>query len=203
MLESMGLISHVGKWVIATVCQQISHWHRAGLPQLEVAVNVSGQQIIEGDLIADISQALEDSGIEAHWLELELTESSLMENTAHTIASLQRLRTLGVKISIDDFGTGYSSLAYLRRFPIDKLKIDIAFVREVTTNPQDAAITRTIIELAHSLNLQVIAEGVETKEQWALLKEQGCDHGQGYLFSKPLALPELETLLRKVECAKS
>jgi diguanylate cyclase (GGDEF)-like protein/PAS domain S-box-containing protein len=202
MLESMGLISRVGQWVIATVCAQISHWQRAGLPPLEVAVNVSGQQIIEGDLIADISQALEDNGIEARWLEVELTESSLMENTAHTIASLQRLRTLGVKISIDDFGTGYSSLAYLRRFPIDKLKIDIAFVREVTSNPQDAAITRTIIELAHSLNLQVIAEGVETKEQWALLKEQGCDHGQGYLFSKPLALPELETLLRKVECAK-
>lgn len=202
MLESMGLISRVGRWVITTVCEQISLWHRTGHPQLEVAVNVSGQQIIQGDLIGDISQALDDSGIEARWLELELTESSLMDNTVHTIASLQRLRTLGVKISIDDFGTGYSSLAYLRRFPIDKLKIDIAFVREVTSNPQDAAITRTIIELAHSLNLQVIAEGVETKEQWALLKEQGCDHGQGYLFSKPLALAELETLLGKVECAK-
>jgi len=202
MLESMGLISRVGRWVITTVCEQISLWHRTGHPQLQVAVNVSGQQIIQGDLIGDISLALKDSGIEARWLELELTESSLMDNTAHTIASLQRLRTLGVKISIDDFGTGYSSLAYLRRFPIDKLKIDIAFVREVTSNPQDAAITRTIIELAHSLNLQVIAEGVETKEQWALLKEQGCDHGQGYLFSKPLALAELETLLAKVECAK-
>jgi len=201
MLESMGLISLVGQWVIATVCAQIARWHRAGQPPLEVAVNVSGQQIIEGNLIGDISQSLTDNGIEARWLELELTESSLMENTAHTIASLQRLRTLGVKISIDDFGTGYSSLAYLRRFPIDKLKIDIAFVREVTSNPQDAAITRTIIELAHSLNLQVIAEGVETKEQWALLKEQGCDHGQGYLFSKPLALAELEKLLRKLECA--
>ncbi|WP_268796956.1 putative bifunctional diguanylate cyclase/phosphodiesterase [Pseudomonas huanghezhanensis] len=197
MLESLGLISRVGQWVITSVCKQISRWQHAGLPPLEVAVNVSGQQIIKGDLITDISNALKDSQIEPRWLELELTESSLMENTAHTIASLHRLRAIGVKISIDDFGTGYSSLAYLRKFPIDKLKIDIAFVREVTSNPQDAAITRTIIELAHSLNLQVIAEGIETKEQWALLTEQGCDHGQGYLFSKPLPLAELEVLLRE------
>ena len=165
-----------------------------------MTVNVSCQQIIDGDFIASIQQALIDHQIDPHWLEIELTESSLMENTSHTIASLQTLQQLGVKVSIDDFGTGYSSLAYLRRFPIDKLKIDIAFIREVTTNPQDAAIARTIIELAHSLNLQVIAEGVETPEQLDFLKKNGCDQVQGYLFSKPLPVLELEAYLRERGC---
>ena len=195
ILESMGLITEVGNWVITQVCQKMAEWQRAGQGPLQVAVNVSGQQIIEGDLIASIRQALIDNQIDPHWLEIELTESSLMENTAHTIASLQTLKQLGVKVSIDDFGTGYSSLAYLRRFPIDKLKIDIAFIREVTSNPQDAAIARTIIELAHSLDLQVIAEGVETPEQLAFLTENGCDQVQGYLFSRPLPVPELEKFL--------
>lgn len=144
ILESMGLITEVGNWVITQVCQKMAEWQRAGQGPLQVAVNVSGQQIIEGDLIASIRQALIDNQIDPHWLEIELTESSLMENTAHTIASLQTLKQLGVKVSIDDFGTGYSSLAYLRRFPIDKLKIDIAFIREVTSNPQDAAIARPL-----------------------------------------------------------
>ncbi len=162
---------------------------------MEVSVNVSGHQLIEGDLIADIAHLLKQHQVEPHWLEVELTEGSLMENTQHTIASLQRLHTMGVKISIDDFGTGYSSLAYLRRFPIDTLKIDIAFIREVTSNPQDAAITRTIIELAHSLNLRVVAEGVETQAQLAFLKEAGCDQIQGYLFSRPLPVETLERLL--------
>lgn len=197
ILENLGLISDVGKWVIDNVCAQIARWQRSGVAPLQVAVNVSGRQIMEGDLIADIQQAIRDSGIEPFWLEVELTEGSLMENTALTIASLQKLRAIGVKISIDDFGTGYSSLAYLRRFPIDKLKIDIAFIREVTSNPQDAAIARTIIELARGLSLQVIAEGIETPEQLAFLIANGCDQGQGYLFSRPLPLDELETLLRE------
>lgn len=158
-------------------------------------MNVSGHQLIEGDLIADIGRFLVEHGVEPHWLEVELTEGSLMENTQHTITSLQRLRAMGVKISIDDFGTGYSSLAYLRRFPIDTLKIDIAFIREVTSNPQDAAITRTIIELAHSLNLRVVAEGVETQAQLEFLRHAGCDQIQGYLFSRPLPMQELERLL--------
>ncbi|MDR9751670.1 EAL domain-containing protein [Pseudomonas sp. SZMC_28357] len=200
MLENLGLISEVGKWVIRRVCSQIAEWQRAGEGPFNVAVNVSGQQIIEGDLIADIQQALIDHQVDPRWLEVELTESSLMENTANTIASLQTLRLLGVKISIDDFGTGYSSLAYLRRFPIDKLKIDIAFIREVTSNPQDAAIARTIIELAHSLNLQVIAEGVETPEQLAFLSENGCDQVQGYLFSRPLPIAQLQALMRERPC---
>ncbi len=151
--------------------------------------------MINGDLIADIARILAKTGVEAHWLEVELTEGSLMENTQRTIASLQRLRAMGVKISIDDFGTGYSSLAYLRRFPLDTLKIDIAFIREVTSNPQDAAITRTIIELAHGLGLLVVAEGVETAAQLAFLKEAGCDQIQGYLYSRPLPVEALEQLL--------
>lgn len=195
LLENLGLIAPVGRWVIETVCQQIATWQRSGTGAVEVSVNVSGHQLIEGDLIADIARILADTGVEAHWLEVELTESSLMENTQHTIASLQRLRAMGVKISVDDFGTGYSSLAYLRRFPIDTLKIDIAFIREVTSNPQDAAITRTIIELAHSLQLRVVAEGVETQAQLVFLRDAGCDQIQGYLFSRPLPKDELERLL--------
>lgn len=200
ILENLGLITQVGKWVITSVCKQIADWQTAGKKPFRVAVNVSGQQIIEGDLIASIQQVLVDHQIEPHWLEIELTESSLMENTSHTIASLKTLQQMGIKVSIDDFGTGYSSLAYLRRFPIDKLKIDIAFIREVTSNPQDAAIAKTIIELAHSLDLQVIAEGVETAEQLAFLTANGCDQVQGYLFSRPLPISELDELLRERIC---
>ena len=195
ILESLGLIVPVGRWVIERVCQQIAEWQLGKIGAVEVSVNVSGYQLIEGDLIADIAGILKQTGVAPHWLEVELTESSLMENTQHTIDSLQRLHAMGVKISIDDFGTGYSSLAYLRRFPIDTLKIDIAFIREVTSNPQDAAITRTIIELAHSLKLRVVAEGVETQGQLAFLKEAGCDQIQGYLFSRPLPVETLERLL--------
>ncbi|NWD81327.1 EAL domain-containing response regulator [Pseudomonas reactans] len=195
VLESLGLIVAVGRWVIEAVCQQIATWQRSAIGAVEVSVNVSGHQLIEGDLIADIARILAQTGVAPHWLEVELTEGSLMENTQHTIASLQRLHAMGVKISIDDFGTGYSSLAYLRRFPIDTLKIDIAFIREVTSNPQDAAITRTIIELAHKLNLRVVAEGVETQAQLAFLKDAGCDQIQGYLFSRPLPVATLERLL--------
>lgn len=200
ILEDMGLISMVGQWVIASVCKQIACWQRSGLGVSQVAVNVSAQQITEGDLVENIQRSLDEHQIEAKWLELELTESSLMFNTPETIASLLALRDIGLKISIDDFGTGYSSLAYLSRFPIDKLKIDIAFIREVPHNAQDAAITRTIIELAHSLNLQVIAEGVENCEQLAFLTENGCDQVQGYLLSRPLPTKELETLLREQRC---
>ncbi|MCU1729581.1 EAL domain-containing protein [Pseudomonas sp. 7P_10.2_Bac1] len=200
ILEDMGLISTVGQWVIASVCKQIAYWQRSGLGVAQVAVNVSAHQITEGGLVEDIRRSLDEYQVEPQWLELELTESSLMINTPETIASLLALRDIGMKISIDDFGTGYSSLAYLSRFPIDKLKIDIAFIREVPHNAQDSAIARTIIELAHSLNLQVIAEGVETPEQLAFLTQNGCDQVQGYLFSRPLPTQELESLLREQRC---
>lgn len=192
LLESLGLIEQVGRWVIVTVCKQISLWTRSGHEPYQVAVNVSGKQISEGDLVDVIGHTLQLYGVDARWLEIELTESSLMENTLPIIECLQRLRALGIKISIDDFGTGYSSLAYLQRFPIDKIKIDIAFIRDVTTNQKDAAIVRAIIELAHSLQLQVIAEGVETVEQVRFLKSESCDQAQGYLYSRPIPLCELE-----------
>jgi EAL domain-containing protein (putative c-di-GMP-specific phosphodiesterase class I) len=196
ILEATGLIVPVGKWVIATVCEQIAAWRGSGIGPLQISVNVSGRQLAEGDLDSDVGGALADAGISGELLELELTESSLMANTERTIECLSSLRRRGVQISIDDFGTGYSSLAYLRRLPVDKLKIDIAFVRNITTSADDAAIALAIIEMAHTLKLEVIAEGVETFEQVTYLRQHGCDHIQGYYFSRPLALPHLEELLR-------
>jgi diguanylate cyclase (GGDEF)-like protein/PAS domain S-box-containing protein len=196
VLEETGLIVPVGNWVIATVCKQINVWERSGVGAMQVSVNVSGRQLLEGDLDAQVGAALAAAGIAPSSLELELTESSLMVNTDRTVECLSRLKRRGVQISIDDFGTGYSSLAYLRRFPIDKLKIDILFVRNITTSADDAAIALAIIGMAHSLKLEVIAEGVETSEQLSYLRRNGCDHIQGYYFSKPLALPDIEQLLR-------
>jgi diguanylate cyclase (GGDEF)-like protein/PAS domain S-box-containing protein len=195
ILEETGLIVPVGAWAIATVCKQIATWQRSSIGPLQVSVNVSGRQLTEGDLDTDVATALAESGIPGELLELELTESSLMANTDHTVECLRRLRGRGVEISIDDFGTGYSSLAYLRRFPVAKLKIDIVFVRNITTSADDAAIALAIIGMAHSLKLKVIAEGVETLEQLSYLRRHGCDQIQGYYFSKPLPLPQLESLL--------
>jgi len=195
-LEDTGLIVRVGNWVIDSVCKQISSWMQSGLDPVRVSVNVSGRQFIEGDLENDVLKALADNDVAADQLELELTESSLMANTEHTIVILQNLKKQGVQISIDDFGTGYSSLAYLRRFPIDKLKIDIAFIRDVTSNPDDASIVRAIVQMAHSLKMEVIAEGVETAAQLAYLRRNGCDQIQGYHFSRPLSSPEAEQMLR-------
>ncbi|MCE3602097.1 EAL domain-containing protein [Massilia sp. P8910] len=194
-LEETGLILKVGSWVIDHACRQIGQWLRSPVGPVQVSVNVAGRQLAEGDVDGDVIAALERHGVPPELLELELTESSLMVNTERTIKTPKDLKRRGVQISIDDFGTGYSSLAYLRRFPIDKLKIDIAFIREVTSNPDDAAIVQAILGMAHSLKLEVIAEGVETAAQLAFLKRNRCDQVQGYFFSRPLALPELETLL--------
>ncbi len=196
MLEETGLIVDVGSWVIATVCQQIDDWSRSSLGLVQVSVNVSGRQFIDHDLNADVSLALQRSGIDPTLLELELTESSLMQNTEATIATLLALKECGVQLSIDDFGTGYSSLAYLQRFPIDKVKIDIAFVRNITGYLEDATIAQTIIQMAHSLNMKAIAEGVETAEQHAYLRHHGCDEFQGFFFSRPLAVQDVAELLR-------
>jgi diguanylate cyclase (GGDEF)-like protein/PAS domain S-box-containing protein len=195
ILEETGLIVQVGSWVVATACQQIGRWLHGTIGPMQISVNVAGRQFIEGDLEVDVLKALLDHDIPADLLELELTEGSLMVNTERTISILQNLKAQGVQISIDDFGTGYSSLAYLRRFPIDKLKIDIAFIREVTSNPDDAAIALAIIRMAHSLKLEVIAEGVETEAQLAFLLRHQCDQIQGYYFSPPLPLLELEKIL--------
>jgi EAL domain-containing protein (putative c-di-GMP-specific phosphodiesterase class I) len=157
--------------------------------------SISGRQFVDHDLEEDVRRALLESGIEAELLELELTESSLMQNTEATISALLALKRRGVKLSIDDFGTGYSSLAYLQRFPIDKVKIDLAFVRNITGNTNDATIAQTIVQMAHSLKMKAIAEGVETAGQLAYLRHHGCDEMQGYYFSHPLPLDEVEELL--------
>ncbi|MCW2608205.1 MAG: diguanylate cyclase [Frankiales bacterium] len=195
-LESTGLVVPVGSWVIDQACSQLAQWRARGRTPITVAVNVSARQFTDGDLVGDVRSALERHAVPPHLLELELTESLLMANTDRTIEALRELRALGVRISIDDFGTGYSSLAYLRRFPIDTLKIDLSFVRDITVSPDAAAIALTIIRMAHSLRLEVVAEGVETAAQLEYLRRHHCDQVQGYFFSRPLPLPALDALLR-------
>ncbi len=195
VLEECGLMPRVGMWVIGTVCEQVSQWMRSSIGRMPVAVNVTQRQFIEGDLKHDIAAMLARHGTPADLLELELTEGSLMAHTDRTMTALSELRAMGMQISVDDFGTGYSSLAYLRQFPLDKLKIDIAFIRDITTKPDDAAVTLAIIRLAHSLNLEVIAEGVETAAQVEFLKHHGCEQVQGYYFSRPLAPDALEAFV--------
>lgn len=194
VLEDTGLILPVGRWVLEAACQQIAAWRGSPLGTLAVSVNIAGRQFIAGNLEREVIRALESHDVEANLLELELTESSLMANTQTTIKTLQILRNLGVTISIDDFGTGYSSLAYLRRFPVDKLKIDMAFIRGITTNADDAAIVLAIIRMAHTLKLEVVAEGVETAAQLEYLRIHRCDQIQGYYLSRPLPVPELEQM---------
>ncbi|MEC5215959.1 diguanylate cyclase (GGDEF)-like protein/PAS domain S-box-containing protein [Actimicrobium sp. GrIS 1.19] len=195
VLEETGMIVQVGRWVIQAACRQIAQWLENGVGPMQVSVNVAGRQFIEGDLEADVATALRDTAIDPALLELELTEGSLMVNTERTMTIMHNLKAKGVQISIDDFGTGYSSLAYLRRFPLDKLKIDIAFIRDITTNEDDATIAVMLIRMAHSLKLIVVAEGVESPAQADYLRKHHCDQMQGFLFSKPLAASDLERLL--------
>ena len=199
-LESTGLIVAVGRWVIDEACRQLRVWSDSGSGAVAVSVNVSGRQFAEGTLFDDVAASLSRHGVPAHLLELELTESLLMTDTDHTIATLHALKGLGVRLSVDDFGTGYSSLAYLRRFPIDTLKIDRAFVRDITTDPDGAAIALTIIRMAHTLKLDVVAEGVETAAQLAYLRRQHCDQVQGYYFSRPLPIAALDALRTARTC---
>ncbi len=186
--EETGLILPIGEWVLRTACAQNKAWQNAGLPPLHVAVNISGRQFRQKNLIGMVELILAETGLRPEHLELEITESVIMEQAAETIATIGDMRQLGLHLSIDDFGTGYSSLSYLKRFPIDTLKIDRSFVRDITTDQDDAAIVKAVIALAHSLKLLVIAEGVETAEQLGYLREQGCDEIQGFYFSRPLTV---------------
>ncbi|MGH8807891.1 MAG: putative bifunctional diguanylate cyclase/phosphodiesterase, partial [Noviherbaspirillum sp.] len=196
MAEELGLIVPIGVWVLRTACRQSMEWQRAGYRPMRVAVNLSARQFYQHDLVASIKAILEETGLAPHLLELELTESMMMNDVEHAASILHDLKAVGVQLSIDDFGTGYSSLAYLKRFPIDLLKIDQSFVRDITVDPDDAAIVLSIISLAHSLRLRVIAEGVENADQLAYLQRHGCDYMQGYYFSRPLPARECEWLLR-------
>jgi len=195
LLEETGLIVPVGAWVIATACRQIAAWSGHAAGPLRIAVNVASRQFASDALEAVVVTALGETGIAPDLLEMEITESALMADVDHAIDTLRKLKAGGVRISIDDFGTGYSSLAYLKRFPIGVLKIDIAFIREVTSNADDAAITQAIIGLARNLKLDVIAEGVETRAQLDFLLRHGCDQIQGYYFSRPLPVAQFEQLL--------
>ncbi|MDN5753100.1 MAG: EAL domain-containing protein [Nitrosospira sp.] len=214
-LEQTGLINRVGAWVIDSACRQIAAWRDSGIGEIPISVNVSGRQFsqstLNGDVIRAIQEndvdpemlefelqterALRENSIDYDLLELELTESSLTAHANKTISILRRLKVLGIQISIDDFGTGYSSLVYLKRFPVDVLKIDRSFIMNVTTNPADAAITTAIIDMAHSLDVKVVAEGVETVEQFDFLRMRGCDEIQGYYLAKPLPANEISELL--------
>ena len=197
LAEEMGLIIPIGDWVLRTACAQARAWQLAGHGPLRVAVNLSARQFKQKNLLHAVAAALSDTGLAAAYLELELTESMVMDNVEQATAIMGNLKALGVQLSIDDFGTGYSSLAYLRHFPIDVLKIDKSFVNDITHSSDDAAIVRAIISLAHSLRLKVIAEGVETAQQLDFLRQHGCDQMQGYLYSRPLAAPAFEALLRQ------
>lgn len=190
ILEETGLIESVGKWALRAVCQQIKHWQDSALQPRPVAVNLSALQFREQHLDRIVADIIAAAGIEPRWLEFELTESVLMQDTQQTAAILRNLKALGVGIAVDDFGTGYSSLAYLKRFPLDTLKIDREFVRDCVSDPNDAAIAQSIVSLAHNLSLKVVAEGVESEQQLNFLASVGCDEMQGYYFSRPV--PEMD-----------
>jgi diguanylate cyclase (GGDEF)-like protein/PAS domain S-box-containing protein len=195
LLEETGIIVAVGEWVLREACRQMQCWHRAGHTELSVAVNLSARQLEGQGLVDTVRQALQESGLPAAALELELTESMLMQDAPAVETLLAQLKAMGLALSIDDFGTGYSSLAYLKRFPIDTLKVDRSFVRDITVDPDDASITRAVIQMAHELSLTVVAEGVETAAQLQLLAANACDQIQGFFFSRPLPPAALEDLL--------
>jgi diguanylate cyclase (GGDEF)-like protein len=195
LAEDTGLIVPIGEWVLRTACAQSRAWQEIGFAPLSLAVNLSARQFQQQNLTKVIARILQETGLNPYYLELELTESSIMKNADSAVRTLTELKEMDIKIAIDDFGTGYSSLGYLKRLPIDTLKIDQSFVRDVTTDPDDAALVMAIITLAHNLRLRVIAEGVETEEQLRFLHLLRCDEWQGYLFSRPLPVRAFEELL--------
>ncbi|MEH1901681.1 MAG: EAL domain-containing response regulator [Nostoc sp.] len=195
LAESTGLIVPLGKWVLKRVCQQIKSWRDAGFYSFIVTVNLSVMEFNQPDLIQKIVNLIAMNDLEPHYLELELTESMIMQDVNSAIATMNKLQSLGVKIAIDDFGTGYSSLIYLTNFPINTLKIDRCFIHNVANDPQKSAITKALIQMAQNLNLDVVAEGVETEAELAFLQQYNCNSMQGFLFSPPLPVAEFENLL--------
>ena len=198
LAEKSGLIIPIGEWVLRAACLQLRHWHAEGFPKLSLAINVSARQFQEPAPADAIIKILKETGLDPGCLELELTESSLMANAAHVLESLRKLKDNGIKLAIDDFGAGFSSLDYLRRLPLDTLKIDQSFVRDAS-RVNGAALLSSITTLAHRLRLRVVAEGVETEEQLTFLQQLGCNNMQGYLFSKPLPGEQFKKLLAASE----
>ena len=196
LAEETGLIADIGEFVLRRACRQACEWQRSGLAPIRVSVNLSVHQLRQGKLVSLVRQVLDETRLMPEYLELELTESQLLDSVEHIISTFQQLRELGVKLAIDDFGTGYSSLSYLKRFPVDYVKIDQAFIRGLNEGTEDAAITRAIIAMAHSLELKVVAEGVEDEQQLAFLKAHHCDEVQGYLISRPVEASAMGDVLR-------
>ena len=193
--EETGLIIPIGQWILEEACRQNSAWQRAGLAPINVSVNLSPIQFRHTGLVQSVASALAQAGLDPAFLELELTESFVMHDAERINVAMKSLKTLGVDIAVDDFGTGYSSLSYLKRFPVDRLKVDKSFVRDIDSDPDDAAIVRAIITLGHALGLKVVAEGVETLAHLEFLRQHGCDELQGYYFSRPIPALEMEALL--------
>ena len=198
--EESDLIVPIGRWALQEACRQLRAWQEAGLPLVRLAVNLSSRQFEHPAILEHVQLALEHCGLEARWLELEITESVALRGLEHTLSTMAGFRALGLALSIDDFGTGYSSLSYLKRFPVDALKIDQSFVRTIDTDAGDAAIARAVVALAHSFGMKVIAEGVETPAQRACLQALGCEFAQGYLFSRPLPAEEARSVLERGHC---
>ncbi|NOR51985.1 MAG: EAL domain-containing protein, partial [Gammaproteobacteria bacterium] len=192
--ESSGMVIAIGEWVLMESCRQAKSWIDAGKPLKMISVNVSGQQIMHSDVVETVQKTLQKTGLEPQYLELEITESVIMKQPEKAIGTLEKLRALGVSLAIDDFGTGYSSLSYLKLFPINRLKIDRSFIKDIPVDSDDVAIVKAIIALGKSLKLKVIAEGVETEAQQKALKQYGCDEVQGFLYSKPIPADEFELL---------
>jgi diguanylate cyclase (GGDEF)-like protein/PAS domain S-box-containing protein len=195
--EETGLIEPIGEWVLRTACRENQGWRKAGLPPLRVAVNLSARQFLAADLVGNVARALAETGLHPDGLELEITESLLIEDVERAAQLLQRLKALGLTLAIDDFGTGYSSLSYLKRFPVDAIKIDRIFISDILTDPDDAAITSAIIAMAKRLNLRVTAEGVEEAAHVDFLRERGCEEMQGFYFSRPVGPEEFAAMVRE------
>jgi EAL domain-containing protein (putative c-di-GMP-specific phosphodiesterase class I) len=205
LAEETGLIVPMGEWVLREACRQNKAWQDAGLPPMGVCVNVSARQFKERRLVRIVAAALQESGLAPRYLELELTESLIMQDVGQAVATMSELQTLGVQLSIDDFGTGYSSLSALKTFPVARLKIDKSLICGLPNDEHDKAVATAVISLGRQLHMRVIAEGVETDEQIAFLRENNCDEMQGYHFSRPVPPQELEALLRSCggSCARA
>jgi EAL domain-containing protein (putative c-di-GMP-specific phosphodiesterase class I) len=197
LAEETGLIVPIGEWVLREAARQNRMWQSEGLPPVHVSVNIASLHFRQGELTKSVATALQESGLDPAFLELEVTESMLMHSVEGTLKTLSTLKEMGVRVAIDDFGTGYSSLSYLKRFPLDTLKIDRSFIKDLPSDAEDAAISKAIIGMAHSLKLSVVAEGVETTEQLAFLQQHGCDLIQGFLFSRPVPAAEIPPLLTR------
>jgi EAL domain-containing protein (putative c-di-GMP-specific phosphodiesterase class I) len=196
--EECGLILPIGRWVLLQACKQSRAWSDAGIGVVSVAINVSAAEFQDKDFLSGVRTALIATGVEPANLELEMTESALMVDAESTLGTLAALKAMGVQLAIDDFGTGYSSFTYLRRFPVDALKLDQSFVQEITSDPGDASIVSAMIDIGKSVHLRVIAEGVETREQLEFLQRHGCTEGQGYYFSRPAPADQASKLLETV-----